>query len=223
MMLYESLLNDLRENEDIEYREFHRRLLNNPRIDVIGVRVPVLRKIAKKYQGDVTELLSLPDEYYEVTFVKLCAASCLPYERFTEVVDECVARIDNWATCDCFSPKCIKKHREEFLPYVAKYLSDGREFYQRFALTTLLSFYVEEPYLGYIFDCLNTCDASLYYVHMAAAWLTAEILVKYFDRGTEFLKKSTLDKKTHNKAIQKATESFRLSEEQKIFLKGLKR
>ncbi len=167
--------------------------------------------------------MSFPDEYYEVTFVKLTAVSNLKFDEFTTYVDDCVALIDNWATCDCFTPKCISKHQTEFLPYIEKYLKADAEFYQRFAFTTLLHYYVEEKYLNLIFNCLNGADTDYYYVHMAIAWLTAEILVKYYDAGKEFLKAGTLDKKTHNKAIQKATESFRLTDEQKNELKGMKK
>ena len=176
MELYHGLLAELKELSDEKYREFHKRLLKNDAINVIGVRTPDLRKLAKK-----------------------------------------------WATCDCFTPKCISKHQTEFLPYIEKYLKADAEFYQRFAFTTLLHYYVEEKYLNLIFNCLNGADTDYYYVHMAVAWLTAEILVKYYDAGKEFLKAGTLDKKTHNKAIQKATESFRLTDEQKNELKGMKK
>ena len=103
------------------------------------------------------------------------------------------------------------------------YLSGDKEFYQRFALTTLLHFYVDEKYADLIFRSVQKGNTNYYYVHMAAAWLIAEMLVKYYDTAKNFLLKNLLDKKTHNKAIQKACESFRLSDEQKIYLKGIKR
>ena len=222
-MSYEQLLKTLEELSQGKYKEFHAKLLNNPSLKVLGVRVPDLRKVAKKFKGAEDELLSFPDDFYEVTFIKLTAVADMPYEQFIERVDRCVALMDNWATCDCFSPKCIADHREEFLPFIEKYISDPREFYQRFALTTLLSYYVKEDYLGYIFECCRRADASLYYVHMAVAWLVAEVLAKCYERGVEFLTSQALTKKTHNKAIQKAKESFRLTPEQKINLNNLKR
>ncbi len=186
------------------------------------MRDPTLRKIAKKYSARIDDLLAFPDDYYEVTFVKLQAASHLPWEEFIRYVGKCVSLIDNWATCDCFSAKCIAKHREEFLPYVYQFMRGG-EFEQRYALTVLLSFYMDESYLGLIFTSVPDTDTSLYYVHMAAAWLIAEVLVKFYDKGVEFLDDGVMDKKTHNKAIQKACESYRLTKEQKDFLRGLKR
>ena len=221
--LYARLLAQLKSFAEEEYAAFHKRLLKNESINVLGVRVPILRKLAKQYKSDLPELLDLPDEYYEVTFIKLQAVSLLDYENFIKYVDKCVSLIDNWATCDCFAPKCIAKHKDEFMGYIRKYLASGKEFYQRFALTTLLHFYVEEKYLQTIYTAVNNADTDLYYVHMAAAWLIAEVLVKSYESGLEFIKTDTLNIKTHNKAIQKACESFRLTREQKEYLKTLKR
>lgn len=226
MTLYQELLDEINAVADETYCDFHKRLLKNDEIKVLGVRVPVLRKIAKKYVNAVDELMRVPDEYYEVTFVKLTAVSLLKWENFIDYVDECVSLIDNWATCDCFVPKCIAKHKEEFLSYIFKYAACDKEFYQRFALTTLLHFYVEEKYLCTITDTVGSVNTANYYVHMAAAWLIAEMLVKYYDYAKHLLTdglNGVLDAKTHNKAIQKACESFRLSDEQKTYLKGLKR
>lgn len=222
-MQYRQLLEMLEENADTKYRDFHSRLLKNDDIKVLGVRVPILRKIAKQFVGDIDTLMSFPDEYYEVTFIKLTAVSNLKYEEFIKYTDSCVQLIDNWATCDCFTPKCIEKHKQEYLFYIEKYLSVDGEFFQRFALTTLLHYYVEKDFLEIIFNAIKKADTAYYYVHMAAAWLTAEVLVKFYDSGVKFLQTETLDIKTHNKAIQKANESFRLSKEQKNFLKEIKR
>ncbi len=222
-MDYERFLAELKSLSDENYRAFHKRLLKNDNINVLGVRVPDLRKIAKKYKTSTYELLSFPDEYYEVTFVKLSAAAMLGYSEFVKVVDKLVPLIDNWASCDCFSAKCIASHREEFKPYIEKYLSVDKEFFQRYALTTLLQFYLDENYLEYVLCLIERADTRYYYVHMAAAWLVAEVLVKHYKEGVEFLKSTSLDDKTVNKAIQKARESFRLSDEQKKYLKTIKR
>ncbi len=225
---YQEFLDELKSYADEEYRTFHKRLLKNDEIEVLGVRVPVLRKLAKKYKIYIADFMAFPDDFYEVTFVKLTIISLLPYESFVKYVNECVAIIDNWATCDCFAPKCISKNKDEFLPFIYTYLNEGKEFYQRFALTTLLHFYVEEKYYQSILSILrDKIDTGYYYVHMAAAWLLAELMIKFYDDTAEFLKENVsvdfLDKKTHNKAIQKACESYRLTENQKNYLKGLKR
>ena len=233
-MQYAQLLAMLEENSDSKYREFHKRLLKNEKINVLGVRVPVLRKIAKQFNEDIDNLMSFPDEYYEVRFIKLTAVSNLPYCQFLNYLEKCVALIDNWATCDCFVPKCIEKHRDDFLKYIHIYSSYDKEFFQRFALTSLLHFYVEEKYLSIIMNTLQEVNTGYYYVHMAAAWLIAEMLIKFYNCTLPFIRASyetglrveesaILDKKTHNKAIQKANESFRLSTEQKNILKEFKR
>jgi len=222
-MRYQEFLAELKSFADESYRDFHKKLLKNDDICVLGVRVPILRKLAKKYINFVDELLEFPDEYYEVTFVKLTAVSYLKWEEFIKYADKCVPLIDNWATCDCFTPKCIERHRDEFLPYIYKYLENDGEFYKRFALTTLLHYYVDENYFGVIFDILRTVDTEKYYVHMAAAWLIAELFIKNYSDTVSFLQEGIIDKRTHNKAIQKACESYRLSDEQKNFLKGMKK
>lgn len=223
MTLYEELSARVEELKDEKYAAFNSKLIKSGGGYVIGVRVPQLRKLAGEYFPRIEELFEMSDDRYEYRFLKLSAAARLRYEDFLKYLPRCLPLIDNWALCDCFSAKCIKRHREEFKPYIESFLTDGREFYRRYALTTLLSFYVEEQYLGYIFDCLERVDRSEYYVHMAAAWLLCEVIVKHYERGVEFLKKGTLDAATHNKAIQKSAESFRLDIDQKNYLKSLKR
>ena len=228
MISYPEFLEEIKSYAEPEYAAFHKRLLKNDNINVLGVRVPQLRKIAKKYINCVDELLSFPDEYYEVTFIKLTAVSYLKWNEFTKHVDRCVALIDNWATCDCFTPKCIAKHKDEFLYFIyTNYLDSDKEFYQRFALTTLLHYYVEEKYYQNIISIIQEdINSEYYYVYMAAAWLLAELIIKFYDDTVICLKANLsgnfIDKKIHNKAIQKACESFRLTAEQKTYLKGLK-
>lgn len=223
MTLYEELSARLEELKDEKYAAFHSKLIMRGQGYVIGVRVPQLRKLAREYFPRIEELFEVGDDRYEFRFIKLSAAARLSYGEFLKYLPRCLPLIDNWALCDCFSAKCIAAHREEFLPFIDGFLSDGREFYGRYALTTLLSFYVEEEYLGNIFGCLERADCTLYYVHMAAAWLLCEVVVRYYERGVEFLERGTLDRATHNKAIQKSAESFRLSIDQKNYLKSLKR
>lgn len=222
-MLYSEFLTELESYRDETYREFHKKLLKNESLKVLGVRIPRMRQLAKKYKGELETFMSFPDEYYEVTFVKLTIASLADYDTFIKYLDKCVSLIDNWATCDCFSPKCIAKHKEQFLPVLREYAATNKEFYQRFALTALLKYYMDEQYLETVFSLTEQSDTSFYYVHMAAAWLIAETLVKHYERAVGFLNEHSLDKKTHNKAIQKALESYRLSNDRKNFLKGLKR
>jgi 3-methyladenine DNA glycosylase AlkD len=213
-MEYSALLEELNSLKEEEYAVFQRKIVASKGQKILGVRTPVLRRLVKKYRSEYKTFLTFPDEYYEVTFLKLNAVALLPYEEFIRYADLCVDSIENWAICDMFKVNCIKAHREEFIPYLRQFLRGG-EFARRYALTTLLSFYIEEKYLPLVFEMLTSCDLTPYYTHMAAAWLTAEVLVKYYAQGIAFLKEGKLPLKTHNKAIQKARESFRLTEEQK--------
>lgn len=222
MISYEELLARLRASADENYRLFHKKLLKNDKINVIGVRMPVLRKLAREFRGE-ERLFCFPDEYYEVTFLKCAVAGALPYGEFVRHVDYLVGLLDNWATCDGFQAKCIRNNRGNFLPYIEKYLADGREFVVRFGLVTLLRDYVEREYLPAVFKALKGVWDAPYYVMMGAAWLLAEVLVKFYPEGREFLHSGELSPEVCNKAIQKARESFRLSKEQKAELLGDKR
>lgn len=220
-MIYSELLDELSALAEPEFAAFQKKLIPTAQ-EILGVRTPDMRKLAKRFKGTEDELFAFPDTYYEVTFIKLSAVSLLSYDSFCRYVEKCVPLIDNWATCDCFKAACLKKHRDEFLPLLEKLFANGGEFYQRYVLITLLGYYTEERYLPTIKEYLSRADTSMYYVHMAAAWLTAEVLVKYYDYGVAVLESGILEAKTHNKAIQKAKESYRLTNEQKGFLDSLK-
>ncbi len=222
MITYPKLLAELNSLADAKYAAFHGKLLKNPSVSLIGVKTPYLRKLAKKYQTEWQTIFAFPNDFYEVKFIKLAQCSVLPYDEFISKVDECVALMDNWALCDCFAPKSIAKNRQAFISVIQKYLSFPQEFTQRFALVCLLQNYVQEEYLPLIYASILQADVALYYVRMAAAWLLAEVLVKHYDSGLAFLQTAPLDKRTKNKAIQKANESFRLNQMQKQNLKTYK-
>ena len=223
-MTYNDLLTLLQTYREEKFAEFQRGLILPPKAKILGVRTPVLRKIAKDiFKKGLTErLLGFPDEYYEVTFIKLTAVSKLPYESFLQYLPTCVSLIDNWALCDSFKANCIKTHKDEFLPELANVFSTGKEFYQRYALVMLLSYYCEENYFSIIKEYLKGADTRLYYVKMAAAWLFAEVVIKDYSLGIQWLKEGIVTPVTQDKAIQKARESFRLDEEKKRFLNSLK-
>ena len=223
MITYEEVLARLKTHSDKTYAAFHSGLLKNESITLIGVRTPVLRKLAKEWKGEVGTFLTFPDEYYEITFLKCALVGALKYEDFIARVDKVVPLLNNWATCDMFDAPCVKKHREEFLPFIEKYLHSDKEFTVRYGLVMLLHDYVEEQYLPLIFRSVRELERNEYYIMMGAAWLIAEVLVKYYDAGVRFLREGSLPKETHNKAIRKACESFRISSEEKAFLKSLRR
>ena len=220
-MTYTEFIEELRSYAEKDFAVFQRRLIFTER-QIMGVRTPILRRLATKYKNCVQEFFTYPNEYYETVFIKLAIVSALPYEEFLQYVESCVALMDNWALCDSFKAKCIQKNKEKFLPVLTSMFSKGGEYEQRYPLVVLLSEYMYAEYLPTITEFLRKVDDHYYYVHMGAAWLTAEILVKFYDDGLEILKDGFLSVKTHNKAIQKAVESYRLGKEKKEYLRSLK-
>ena len=220
-MQYSNLIKRLQNLAEPTFRAFQEKLIPTKQT-ILGVRTPIMRKIAKEYLQDIATLFAFPDTYYEVTFIKLSAVSLLPYKQFINYVTPCVARMDNWATCDCFKAKCLLKSKDKFLPILEDLFNQGGEFFERYVLVCLLSYYTETKYLPIVEHYLSRAHTKDYYVHMAAAWLTAELLIKQYDFGVRLLRKGVLDKNTHNQAIQKAVESYRLTNEKKQFLRTIK-
>ena len=203
--------------------KFHKKLLKDDRIRVIGVRTPDLRRLAKACKGDFDTLLTFPDEYYEVTWLKCAAACFLPYGEFCSVVDRLVGLLDNWATCDMFAPACIARHRDLFRTCILRYLGGRAGVCAPLCAHNAAAFYVTEEELPFVFRCLGQVNTEEYYVSMAAAWLMAEVLVKYYGEAKAFLEGNRLSRETHNRAVRKACESFRLSDAQKAELRNMKR
>lgn len=220
-MEYLKFIELLKENSEESFADFQRKLIPTKQ-KILGVRTPVMRKIAKEYLGGLDELFSYPDEYFEVTFIKLAKLSRAPFSEFIKRVETSVALIDNWATCDCFKGIYISKHREEFLKILERIFQQNTEFTQRYVLVVLLTNYVSKEYFSTLENYLRRADTSYYYIRMAAAWLIAEILIKEPAFGVDLLRRKIVDNKTHNKAIQKAIESYRINKEQKECLRSLK-
>ena len=222
-MTYEEMLARLNTHCDEKYAAFHQRLLHNPSVRVIGVRMPILRSLIREWKGEWESVLTFPDEYYEVTFIKCNLVGALPFGQFAAHVRDVVPLIDNWAACDGFEAPCIGKNREAFLPFIEEFLADEREFVRRYAFVTLLKEYMDERYLPLIFDSLRRYGRGDYYVVMGAAWLLAEVLVRFYAEGYAFLESGELYRETAFKAISKACDSFRITSEQKTALKTLKK
>lgn len=220
-MKYSQFLDELNTYAERQFAAFQKKLIFTKQT-ILGVRTPVLRSLAKKYVEYVQDFMAFPDEYYEVTFVKLTIVSYLPYDEFVQYLPKCVILIDNWATCDSFRAKCIQKHKDEFLSVLPPIFAMDTEFSQRYVLVSLLAYYVKKPYIETIYYYLRKVDYSQYYVHMAAAWLAAELLIKEYGYGLKLLEDNVLPTRTRNKAIQKAIESYRLTQEQKERLRSLK-
>ena len=216
--------------QDKKYQEFQKGLCPGV-VNIIGVRIPELRKLAKELLKKYTlkELLeNINDNYYEELMLQgmVIGGAKEDINTILKYVKEFVPKIDNWAVCDtfCTSLKITKKYKEEMWEFIQKYLKSDKEFELRFAIVMILGYFIDEKYLEKDFKIFNNIKSDKYYVKMALAWAISICVIKYYDRSIKYLEKEAiLDDFTYNKTIQKARESYRLSKEQKDFLNTLKK
>jgi 3-methyladenine DNA glycosylase AlkD len=237
------LVKRLLAEQDLKYRDFHASLL--PNIDkksIIGVRVPTMRKIAKEFASSATPveldkfLDKLPHKYFEENQVHLFVV-----ERVKDF-DECVRRIeqflpyiDNWAVCDGKSPKALLKDESRFYAKICEWLKSTKPYTVRFGVNMLMAFFLDDRFDKSqlklvaaidenLFDDAGRaeCPTDRYYVQMVVAWYMATALAKQWDATFPYIKGRKLSPWIHNKTIQKACESYRITDAQKKILRGLK-
>ena len=226
-MIVDEIREDLFANQDVKYRDFQSKL--TPTIEAntaIGVRTPVLRKLAKYYskRKDVDDFLAdLPHKYFDEN--QLHAFILSEIKDF----DECIGKlerflpfVDNWATCDQMSPKCFKKNHEKLLPYLNKWIKSDDIYTVRFAIVTFMAHFLDEDFAEGYLKLVSDIKSDEYYINMAIAWYFATALAKQYDKTIPYIENKTLDVWTHNKAIQKSIESYRVTAEHKEYLKSLK-
>lgn len=215
------------ELQDMEYKEFQCKLM--PTVDpetVIGVRTPELRKLAKqltkdKNTGDFLE--KLPHQYYEENNLHGFIIEMIKdYDACVREIDRFLPYVDNWATCDLMSPKVFQKHPEGLIVKVKEWLDSKETYTVRFALGTLLAFYLDDAFQPEYLEWAALIRSREYYINMMIAWYFATALFKQYEAAVPYLEQKRLDVWTHNKTIQKAVESRRITEEQKKYLKSLK-
>lgn len=220
----------LLELSDSKYKEFHTGLCPGTE-NIIGIRVPVLRKYAQELfkEKDWKQTIGqIDNQYYEEIMLQgmlIGQAKNEDINTILKYVEKYVPKIDNWAICDtfCAGLKITKKYKKEMWDFIQKYLKSDKEFEIRFAIVMILDYYIDEEYLQKDFEIFNKIKHEGYYVKMAVAWAISICLIKFYDETVEYLKQSKVDNWTYNKAIQKAIESYRISNEQKDFLRKLKK
>lgn len=222
-----SITEELFKLQDLGYRDFQARLM--PTIDkdtIIGVRTPVLRKLAKQFAptDEAKEFIEhLPHKYYEEN--NLHAFIISQTKDFDEAISQTnrfLPYIDNWATCDSFSPKIFKKHTTELLDNVKVWIKSTHTYTCRFGIEMLMSFYLDDLFKPEYAEMVASVRSDEYYVKMMIAWYFATALTKQYDATIGYITGKRLDSWCHNKTIQKAIESFCISDERKAFLKRLK-
>lgn len=223
----QEIRNKLFEMQDLKYKEFHSSLSPNVE-NIIGVRVPKVREYAKELcKNNRIEDIKIGDKYTEELMLQGFIIGLDTKEKIEKIIkriDEFVPKINCWAVCDtfCASLKITKKHPKEIYKLIEKYLKSKNEYELRFSLVMLLDFYTNDEYIDEILETIESIKSDKYYVQMANAWLISVCLVKYYDKTVDLLKKTNLDKFTYNKGIQKALESYRITDKQKDYLKSIK-
>ncbi|MDO4765812.1 MAG: DNA alkylation repair protein [Eubacteriales bacterium] len=227
--MLESFTPELLALKDEPYKDFNRKLIPNvPEESMIGIRTPELRKLAKKLWKEDRErcmdfMDSLPHTYFEENNLHaFFIEEIKDLEDTLKRTEQFLPYIDNWATCDTFSPKVFKKHPNFLLEYIRKWLKSDKTYTIRYGIGLLLSNYLDAEFQPEYLEWVCAVKSEEYYVKMMIAWYFSFALVKQYDVTLPVIKEQRLEKWTHNKAIQKARESSRISRERKEYLNSLK-
>ena len=213
--------------QDISYADFQAKLTPNiPRDLFIGVRVPELRKLAKKVaeEPETSKFLrDLPHKYYDENILHgLLISEMRDYDACIEAVDEFLPYIDNWAVCDIMSPKIFKKNKKALLEKIKEWSASEKTYTCRFGIEMLMSHFLDDDFKAEYLEIPLFVKSEDYYVQMMIAWFFATALAKEWDATIKYFEDHRLDRWTHNKAIQKARESSRITLKEKEYLKSLK-
>ncbi len=214
-------------HKDVSYRNFQARLM--PTVNknsIIGVRTPTLRALAKElYKQSQTDefLQDLPHKYYEENNLHAFIIEQInDFEKCISELEKFLPYIDNWATCDGMRPKCFAKNKDKLLFYVEKWISSQNTFTVRYGVLMLMTFYLDDEFEKRFLKKVADISSNEYYINMMIAWYFATALAKQYDDTIIYITENRLSRWVHNKTIQKAIESYRITSEQKEFLKSFR-
>lgn len=207
-----------------DYRDFSSRLMPTVgKSTVLGVRVPLLRKYAKSLENYEEFLKELPHKYFEENNLHAFLIEReKDFNKCIEKLDAFLPYIDNWATCDSMKPQIIKKEPKKLLKHIKRWVKSKDVYAVRYAINLLMSFYLDELFNEEYHEIVANINKDEYYINMMRAWYFATALAKQYEKTLPYIENNKLDSWTHNKTIQKAVESFRITNEQKQYLKTLK-
>lgn len=223
MTVYEMLLSA----KDDAYREFQAKLVPNiPKETILGVKTPQMREIAKKVAGGAERdafLKSLPHKYYEENLIHFFVISLMKdFDECVKAVEEFLPYVDCWPVSDQATPKSFRKNHEKLLPYIRKWIDSDHVYTARFGMRMLMNEFLgedfKEEYLSWVADKKGVD----YYLQMMQAWYFATALAKQYDASVKYIEERKLNEWVHKKSIQKAVESFRVSDEHKEYLKSFR-
>ena len=226
-MITEEIKEELFQMQDTAYRDFQAKLLPTVAYEsIIGVRTPALRNLAKNLakREDVGIFLeTLPHMYFDENQLHAFIISQeKDFGRCITYVNQFLPFVDNWATCDQLSPKVFKKHRQELLMYIREWTASEKTYVARFGIGMLMEHFLDDDFDAAYLEIAADIRSEEYYVNMMTAWYFATALAKQYDAALPLIEQRRLAPWTHNKAIQKAIESRRITQEQKNYLRGLK-
>lgn len=227
MSIFTDIETELMNLRDEKYASFQQNLTpTHGREHFIGVRTPELKRLAKelKKRPDCGEFLAaLPHRHFEEDQLhSFIISDEKDFGRCIELVEAFLPYVDNWATCDQLNPKVFAKHREELLSYADKWLGSEHTYTVRFGIGALMRYFLGEYFRTEYADRVAAVSSEEYYINMMRAWYFATALAKNYDEVLPYIVNKRLDRWTHNKSIQKAAESFRVTDEHKQYLRSLK-
>lgn len=212
--------------QDKGYRDFQSKLIPTIPVEtIIGVRIPAIRKLAKEYGKDpesVEFLKQLPHTYYDENILHaLLVAEIKDYEVCVKEVERFLPYVDNWAVCDIF-PQSVSQNKDKLIDKIREWTASDHPYTCRFGMEMLMTHFLDEDFRVEYLEIPATVHSEEYYVNMMIAWFYATALAKQWDATIGYIEDQRLDTWTHNKTIQKARESYRITPEQKEYLKTLK-
>ena len=222
-----NVINELQSLQDLRYRDFQAKLI--PTIDkstIIGVRMPDLRKFAKKIDEKQAQIFmqDLPHTYYEENMLhSILISNMKNYDDCIDHLERFLPFVDNWAVSDCISPKIFTKNTDVLIDKIKLWAQSSHSYTVRVAICLLMKYFLDEKFKVEYLNVATQIKSEEYYVNMMVAWFFATALAKQWDDVIFVLEDNLLDEWTHNKTIQKARESFRITPEQKQYLKSLKK
>lgn len=213
--------------QDEEYRDFHSKLMPNiPKEDVIGIRVPVLRKFAKEFaKSDEKEkfLKELPHRYYEENNLHMMLlVEMKDYDGCMQEMERFLPYINNWATCDFPAPKWFEKHKKDVLEHIKIWIKSSQTYTVRYAIGVLMRLFLEDDFSAEYPQMVAEISSEEYYINMMIAWYFATALAKQWDAVIPYIEQRKLSPWVHRKTIQKAVESYRITPGQKEYLKSFR-
>ena len=213
--------------KDEKYKEFQAKLVPNIDSDtILGIRTPEMRKIAKELfeSNDYNSFLNeLPHKYYEENLIHFFVISMIKdFNKCIEEVERFLPYVDCWPVSDQATPKSFRKNHDKLLPYIKKWIKSKHVYTSRFGIRMLMNEYLGDDFEKEYLELVSSVKSDDYYLKMMVAWYFATALAKKYDDTIPFFENHVLDEWVHKKAIQKAIESYRVSEEHKKYLRSLK-